>query len=260
MHYIVKMFWPANLAFFYPYIVWWSPWVIAGAAFLLACLTLLILRLMGTRPYLAVGWLWYLGTLVPVIGFVQVGSQAMADRYTYVPLIGLFIMIAWGVPELFGNWRFRKMFLSILSGVILFVLAVCSWQQVQHWRSSVTLFEYALSVTSGNYLAHNNLGVALFLEARTEESVRHYNAALQIKPDYAVAYNNIGLALAAQGRYDEAIRHYSTALRIVPNHEQARMNLKAVLVSKEKQEKAAGRPNETRRPILHGLTDGTRRN
>jgi hypothetical protein len=260
VHYIRKMFWPSDLSFFYPYVVWWSPWLVVGVALLLAGLTILVLRVRGTRPYLAVGWLWYLGTLVPVIGFVQVGSQAMADRYTYVPLIGLFMMIAWGVPELLGKWRFRKPLLSVLSGVILFVLAVCSWQQVQHWRNSVTLFEYALSVTSGNYLAHNNVGVALSLAGRTEEAVRHYSAALQIKPDYADAHNNLGVTLAAQGKVDEAIDHYAAALRIFPNHEKARINLATVIISKEKQEKAVGRPNETRRPILHGLTDGTRRN
>ncbi|MBA4396033.1 MAG: hypothetical protein C0394_01385 [Syntrophus sp. (in: bacteria)] len=267
VHYIVKMFWPVNLAFFYPYILWWPPWILAGAALLLAGLTILIMKQRGNSPYLAVGWLWYLGTLVPVIGIVQVGSQAMADRYTYIPLIGLFMMIAWGVPELFGNWRFRKTFLSVLSGGVLTLLALSSWQQVQYWQNSVTLFEHALSVTSKNYLAHHNLGVALFLEGRTDDAVRHYNAALKIKPDYADAhynigmvmavqgryeeaihrylealrikpdnadaYNNIGVALAAQGKYDEAIRCYSDALRIRSGHEKARANLTAAMASTE---------------------------
>jgi Flp pilus assembly protein TadD len=211
----------------------------------------------------------------------------MADRYTYIPLIGLFIMIAWGVPELMAKWRFRKPFLSVLSVVVLSVLAGCSWQQVQYWRNSVTLFERALSVTSKNYLTHNNLGVALFLEGRTEEAVRHYNAALQIKPDYADAHYNIGMALAAQGKYEEAIHryrealhvrpddagthnnigvalaaqgkvdaaigHYTQALQISPNHEKARANLAAALVRREGQRKAIDGKIDARRPTSRGV-------
>jgi tetratricopeptide (TPR) repeat protein len=251
---MMKLIWPADLAFFYPYVVWWPPWIVAGAALLLAGLTFLILKYMGTRPYLTVGWLWYLGTFVPVIGVVQVGSQAMADRYTYIPLIGLFMMIAWGVPELFGNWRFRKMFLSVLSGVVLTVLALSSWQQVQYWRNSVTLFEHALSVTSGNYLAHNNLGVALSLAERTEEAVCHYSAALLIKPDYTDAHNNLGVTLAAQGKVDAAVGHYTQALRIIPDHEKARANLAAALVRREGQRKAIEGKTDARRPTSRGVT------
>jgi protein O-mannosyl-transferase len=254
VQYMMKLIWPTDLAFFYPYVVWWSPWVIAGAAFLLAGLTFLILKRMGTRPYLTVGWLWYLGTFVPVIGIVQVGSQAMADRYTYIPLIGLFMMIAWGVPELFGNWRFRKMFLSVLSGVVLTVLALSSWQQVQYWRNSVTLFEHALSVTSGNYLAHNNLGVALSLAERTEEAVCHYSAALLIKPDYTDAHNNLGVTLAVQGKVDAAIGHYTQALLISPDHEKARANLAAALVRREGQRKAIEGKTDARRQTSRGVT------
>jgi len=293
VQYIVKMIWPAELAFFYPYIVWWPPWIVGGAALLLAGFTILILKHIGTRPYLAVGWLWYLGTLVPVIGIVQVGSQAMADRYTYIPLIGLFIMLAWGVPELVGNWRFRKPFLSVLSGGVLTVLALYSWQQVQYWQNSVTLFEHALSVTSRNYLAHNNLGVALSLSRRTEDAIRHYSAALQIKPDYEDAYynigmvlaaqgqyeeaihryrealriapgnanthNNIGVALAAQGKFDEAIRHYSDALSIRSDHEKARTNLAAAMASKENQQKGIVPAKDGNPLALPELIDGARR-
>jgi len=238
VHYIAKMLWPANLAFFYPYVVWWPPWIVGGAAFLLAGVTILILKERETRPYLTVGWLWYLGTLVPVIGVVQVGSQSMADRYTYIPLIGLFIMIAWGVPGLFGNWRFRKTFLPVLSVGALTVLALSSWQQVQYWRNSVTLFEHALSVTSKNYLAHHNLGVALFLEGRTDDAVRHYNAALKIKPDYADAHYNIGMALTAQGKYEEAIHRYREALRIKPDNADAHNNIGVAMAAQGRYDEA----------------------
>jgi tetratricopeptide (TPR) repeat protein len=292
VQYIVKMFWPADLAFFYPYIAGWSPWMVSGAALLLTGLTILMLRYMETRPYLAVGWLWYLGTLVPVIGIVQVGSQAMADRYTYIPLIGLFIVIAWGVPELMAGWRFRKLFLSVLSVAVLSVLASCSWQQVQHWKNSMTLFERALSVTSRNYLAHNNLGAALFFEGKTEDAIRHYTQALRIKPNFADAHNNIGVALAAQGKLDDAIRHYretlhirpddagthnnigvalaaqgkvnaaidhyTQALRIRPDHGKARANLAAALASREDQRRTVNLVNDALGGTLRGPADGAR--
>jgi tetratricopeptide (TPR) repeat protein len=292
VQYIIKMFWPADLAFFYPYLLWWPPWILAGAILLLTGLTILMLGYVKTRPYLAVGWLWYLGTLIPVIGIVQVGSQAMADRYTYIPLIGLFIMIAWGVPELTAKWRFRKPFLSILSVVVLSVLAGCSWQQVQYWKNSVTLFERALSVTSRNYLAHNNLGVALFYEGRIEDAIRHYTQALRIKPNFADSRINIGVAQAAQGKYDEAIRHYrealrirpddagthnnigvaltaqgkvegaiehyTQALRISPDHEKARANLAAALAGREEQRKTVDLLNDVQGGSLRGPADGAR--
>jgi tetratricopeptide (TPR) repeat protein len=284
MQYMMKLICPTDLAFFYPYIVWWPPWVVAGAALLLAGLTFLILRYMRARPHITVGWLWYLGTLVPVIGIVQVGSQAMADRYTYIPLIGLFIVIAWGVPDLLGDQRFKKPLLAVLSGVVLIFLALSSWQQVQYWRNSVTLFEHALSVTSKNYLAHNNLGVALFFEGRIAEAVRHYESALRIKPNFADAHYNIGMALAAQGKYEEAIRsyrealrfrpddastynnigvalaaqgdydgavdHYSTALRIRPDHGKSRANLAASLASREQRRKSFDAENDAQQKTI----------
>ena len=289
VQYIVKMLWPTDLVFFYPYVLWRPLWLLAGATLLLAGLTILTVRFAKSRPYLAVGWLWYLGTLVPVIGIVQVGSQAMADRYTYIPLIGLFIMIVWGVPDLLGDRRFRKPLLAVLSAVVLSVLAVCSWQQVQYWRNSVTLFERALSATSRNYLAHNNLGVALFLEGRTEDALRHYESALRIRPKFADAHHNIGAALAAQGKYDEAIRsyrealrfrpddagtynnigvalaargdddgavdNYSAALRIRPDHEKARANLAAALAGREQRRKTADAENDAQQRTLRKIND-----
>jgi len=292
VQYIAKMFWPTDLAFFYPYAAWWSPWMVSGAVLLLTGLTILTMSVLERRPYLGVGWLWFLGTLVPVIGIVQVGSQAIADRYTYIPLIGLFIMIAWGVPELTAKWRFRKPFLSILSVVVLSVLAGCSWQQVQYWKNSVTLFERALSVTSRNYLAHNNLGVALFYEGRIEDAIRHYTQALRIKPNFADSRINIGVAQAAQGKYDEAIRHYrealrirpddagthnnigvalvaqgkvegaiehyTQALRISPDHEKARANLAAALAGREEQRKTVDLLNDVQGGSLRGPADGAR--
>jgi tetratricopeptide (TPR) repeat protein len=291
VQYIVKMFWPADLAFFYPYVLWWPPWVVTCAVLLLTALTLLALWCLPTRPYLAVGWFWYLGTLVPVIGIVQVGSQAMADRYTYIPLIGLFTIIAWGIPDFLGESRFKKSLLAVLSVIVLSVLAVFSWQQVQYWKNSVTLFERALSVTSKNYLAHNNLGVALFLEGRITEALRHFESALQIKPKFADAhhnigaamaaqgkfeeairsyrealrfrpddagsYNNIGVALAAQGNFDGAIDHYRQALHIRPDHEKARANMAAALAEREQRRKTVDNQKGEQQQPLHEMKNAT---
>lgn len=238
IQYILKVFWPSDLAFFYPYVMSLSPWHVTGEALMLAGITILTIRWAEKRPYLAVGWFWYLGTLIPVIGIVQVGIQSMADRYTYIPLIGLFIMIAWGVPELLGSRRSGKLFLPVLSLLILSILSVCAWQQVQYWKNSTTLFQRALAVTSKNYLAHNNFGVILYRAGRIEEAVRHFIAALQIKPTYADVHCNLGMALVANGNYHEAIRHYREALRIKPYSADIHKDIGTLLTTKGKVKEA----------------------
>ena len=230
--YIEKTFWPKDLALFYPYIMGiFSPWRIMCSFLLFVGISVVVIREIRRYPHLMVGWLWYLGTLIPVIGLVQVGSQAMADRYTYVPLIGLFIMVSWGVQDLLSNWRYRMQFFLLSSGLIFSILMVLSWMQVQHWQSSITLFEHALRVTKGNYLVHNNLGVALFQDGKSDEAMVHFAKACQIKPDYYDAYNNMGLVLGSQGKVDEAIAHYYKALKIKPDHPETYNNLGVALVS-----------------------------
>lgn len=210
--YIVKMFWPSSLAVFYPYPHELPVWQIALAALLIAGISILVLRERRSRPYLAVGWLWYLGTLVPVIGLVQVGAQARADRYTYLPMVGLSIMLAWGLRELLPGK-------AAICGAIVACLAcaVLCEAQIQYWRNSETLFRHALDVTSGNYLAHHNLGVALADEGRFAEAIQQYQAALQIEPDAANVQTDFGNALARSGRAAEAIAHYQAALRVLPD-------------------------------------------
>jgi protein O-mannosyl-transferase len=210
--YIVKMFWPARLAVFYPYPNELPLWQIALSALLLMGVSMVVLRERRSRPYLAVGWLWYLGTLVPVIGLVQVGAQARADRYTYLPMVGLSIMLAWGLPEILK----RKV---AISGAIVASLAcaVLCEGQIQYWRNSETLFRHALDVTSGNYLAHHNLGVALADEGRFPEAIKQYQAALQIEPNAANVQTDYGNALSKSGRIPEAITHYRAALRVLPD-------------------------------------------
>ncbi|MGP8246759.1 MAG: tetratricopeptide repeat protein [Bryobacteraceae bacterium] len=210
--YIVKMFWPARLAVFYPYPQDLPVWQIALSALLLAGISIVVLRERRSRPYLAVGWLWYLGTLVPVIGLIQVGAQARADRYMYLPMVGLSIMLAWSLPEVLKG----KVAISGAIVACLACAAVCE-AQIQYWRNSETLFRHALDVTSGNYLAHHNLGAALADEGRFPEAIEQYRAALQIEPNAANVETDYGNALAKSGRIPEAIAHYRAALRVLPD-------------------------------------------
>merc|ERR1711969_513138 len=141
-------------------------WKVILCGIALVGITIISIRLIRKAPYFAVGWFWYLGTLVPVIGIVQIGGQAMADRYAYIPLIGIFIIVAWGVPELISKWRYKEKVLSISVGIIIFALLITTWRQVSHWKNSITIFKHAIQVTDKKYPnfsgVHNNLGTALF--------------------------------------------------------------------------------------------------
>ncbi|MEN6320298.1 MAG: tetratricopeptide repeat protein [Syntrophaceae bacterium] len=233
--YIEMMFWPKDLAIFYPFIInMLFSWRIIWSVLLFVTITIFAVRWIRRYPYLFVGWFWYLGTLVPVIGLVQVGSQAIADRYTYVPLIGIFITTTWGFTDLLKRWNYRKAFFSLTSGIILSALMVFSWFQVQHWKNSITVFERAVSVTEKNVFAHNNLGVALYKEGKYDEAFNQFMKTAQIKPDYYGAYNSMGLALAAQGKWDEAIRQYLIALKIKPDHPEVHNNLGIAYASQGK--------------------------
>ena len=223
--YLGKMVWPNNLSVLYPHpgvLPWWQ---VAGACLILASVSFWAIKTVKSHPYVSVGWLWYLGTLVPVIGLVQVGSQAMADRYTYVPFIGLFIIIAWGVPDLLKKWRYRKLVLALSAGVALLGLTACAWLQAGYWENSITLFRRSIQVTTNNSMAHNNLGNALAGQGNFKEAIRHYTEALRIEPDFVKAHNNLGLALERAGDIKEATHHYVKALRINPHYAEAHYNL-----------------------------------
>jgi len=223
--YIRKTIWPFDLAVFYPLSGTVAIWKVVGAALLLMFLSGIFLWAFRKRPYFGVGWLWYLGTLVPVIGLVQVGTQAMADRYTYVPLIGLFIIIAWGVSDLLEKRPYGKVVLSIIAFLTISMMMGTTWFQVRHWRNSVTLFTRAIDVTSNNYIAHNNLGLALLEQGRGNEAIEHFHKALWIKPDHVSAHNNLGNALKEEGRFEEAIKQYVKALQIRPDDSAVHNNL-----------------------------------
>jgi len=223
--YIAKMFWPADLAVIYPYPGGWPAWQIGAAFCLLAGISFLVLRYWQSRPWLVVGWLWYLGTLVPVIGLVRVGVQAMADRYTYVPFVGLFIMVAWELADLTGRFRSKKPTAVVITTAIVIALGAVAYKEVGYWRSTVTLFERALEVTRDNYVAHNNLGHHWLEQGKTDRAAAHFNKALQINPEFELAHSNLGLILSRQGKLDAAIKHYYQALQINPNYATGHNNM-----------------------------------
>jgi tetratricopeptide (TPR) repeat protein len=242
--YVFKAIWPINLAVFYPHPGDSLPvWQIFGAALLIATACIWAVRTSKKYPYIGVGLFWYLGILVPVIGLVQVGEQAMADRYTYIPLIGLFILIAWGVPDLLKKWQYRKIFLGLSAVVILSALTVSSFSQASHWKNGITLFENAVKVTENNYKAQNNLGTA-WGPVDLDKAIYHYKESLKIKPNYVRALYNLGTALSEKGDYDEAVLYFSKALKINPKKTDARMNMANVLFKQGKSDKAVFHYNE----------------
>jgi hypothetical protein len=238
--YIGKTIWPHRLAVFYPYLDTLPMWQVAGAGLLLGVVSFLAILGARRRPYLMVGWLWYLGTLVPVIGLLQVGDQALADRFTYVPMIGLFVMIAWGIPDLLAGWRFRKIVLFLSTGLLLLLLMIVTNFQLKYWETDITLFEHTLAVTSNNFLVHNFLGTVLAGQGKMQEAIAHYGEALRIKPDYSEAHNNLGNALAVQGNIQEAIAHFTEALRINPDLAEAHKNFGVILLTQGKIQEAIG--------------------
>ncbi|MRR15228.1 MAG: tetratricopeptide repeat protein [Deltaproteobacteria bacterium] len=237
--YLAKLFWPHHLAVFYPFPDHLSPWQVAGAVLLICVVSTAVIILVKRFPFLLVGWLWYSVTLLPVIGIIQIGDFAMADRYTYLPTIGISVMLAWGVPLLFPRVGLRRNILFPTGIIILAVWAVLSWQQCRYWKNSLDLFQHALQVTKDNRLARNSLGVALTEAGRHQEAIAHYQAAVDLNPYDDKARCNLGLALAADGKIAEAITHYRAALDFNPNNEIAHTNIGSALVRAGKNDEAA---------------------
>jgi protein O-mannosyl-transferase len=229
--YLVKTVWPSQLTVFYPYptagLPWWQ---VGGAALVLLSVSLLAFREARRRPYLLVGWFWFLGTLLPVIGLVQVGKQALADRYTYVPLIGLFIMGVWGTLDLTAGWRRGQVFRGLTAAIVISLAGFLTWQQVGLWRNSITLFQQAVKVTTDNYLAYYNLGVAYNEKGWGDEAIAMYKKAIECDPYYdkefyGKAYYNLGIVYNGQGRVDEAIAMYEKAIETYPSFDKPYYNL-----------------------------------
>jgi Flp pilus assembly protein TadD len=229
--YLRQAIWPAGLAALYPYPSSIPPWQVGAALAGLAGASWLAVRAASRHPSVLVGWLWYLGTLGPVIGLIQVGSQPFADRYTYVPLIGVFIVAAWGLPDLVGGTRAGRTVLAGAAVVAIAGCAVAARQQVSHWKDGVALWTHAVGVTRDNYRAYTNLGQALTAAGRARDAVPAFDAALRINPTFAEAHNYFGLALMEVGETARAIGHYRDAIRLRPRFVEARNNLGLALAS-----------------------------
>jgi protein O-mannosyl-transferase len=230
--YLGTTFWPVGLAMLYPlrFVSLW--WALASLAALIG-ISALVVWAARRSPAVLVGWLWYLGTLVPVIGLVQVGAQSRADRYTYIPLIGVFIMLAWGIPELLARWPSRRV-LPALSGVALAICAVLAFTQLAHWKNNGTLWARTAATTTDNFGAHFYLANDLRRVGRSRDAIAQYREALRILPRSPMAHNNLGFTLAELGDLDEATAHYTEALRILPTYAEARNNLALALAAQGK--------------------------
>ncbi len=215
--YIGKMAGPENLAGLYLRSGDWPQWEVALAAVLLLAVSAIALWQRRRRPWLAVGWYWYVGTLVPVIGIVQAGMQTMADRYTYVPLVGLFIILAWGGWELANAWKAPRLAPRVAAAALAVCAALTS-HQLTFWKDSEALFTRMIAVTPNNYMAHYNLGNFYSAHGKIDAAVANYQAAIQEEPNYADAHNNLGGILLDQKRYDEALPHYLAAVRTNPEY------------------------------------------
>jgi hypothetical protein len=242
--YIEKAIWPSSLSVFYPlpaiagggYPVWR---VVFSGVFLLA-MTFAVLRQARRRPYLAVGWFWYLGMLVPVIGLVQVGAQSMADRYTYLPLAGVFVAGTWGVADGIVGKVPGKLLASGLTGIVLIALSMAGHRQTGYWRNTDLLCGHALRVRSDNWLAHNSLAYYRIAQGRYSEAMAHIRAVMIARPMDPTAYNNMGIALHELGRPEDAMPYFRHALQLNPGMVQAHYNLGIILEEQGKFEEAAG--------------------
>lgn len=232
--YLGKIFWPLDLTFSYPYPRTLPALQIIGSALILICLTTWVLMKLRKAPFLGVGWFWYIGTLIPVIGLVQAGAwPEMADRFTYIPAIGLFIIVAWGISGLVKNWHYEKKLLSAAAVVTTIMLMAATWVQLGFWRNSTVLFKHAIEVTENNYLVYNNLGNIYFRQGELDKAIHHYSESLRINPSYALAHSNLGAAMFRSGKIEEAIFHFRQATILEPGNIDAQRNLNKLLKFKD---------------------------
>jgi len=229
--YLWQMIHPARLACYYPNPTNALPfWEWAGALGLLLAISSAAFAFRKTRPYLIVGWLWYLGMLIPVIGIVQISHYAHADRYAYLPQIGLYLLLAWAAAEFCSGWRHRHLLLGGLSIITLASLMILAHRQTAFWRNSETLWSHALNCTADNVVVRNNLGDALLAQGRVDDAIVHFQKALELNPAFARSHNDLGNALLQNGRADEAAAHFRKALELNPALAQAHNNLGNVLL------------------------------
>lgn len=226
MNYLGKMFWPQKLAVFYPYPNEIPIWMTTLALIWVICVSVIVLRWALRLPYLAVGWFWYLGTLVPHIGLMQAGLwPALADRWAYIPFIGLFIMLAWGVPRLFAERRYARFALPIVTVMFISSLTLMTWKQIGYWKNNFALYHRAIDVTRNNHIAHNNLGAAYFDAAKNDRAIYHFVEALKIQPGYAPSHKNLNRAIGADTKSGDAIGSMHKLLEMYPDNAALHYNL-----------------------------------
>jgi protein O-mannosyl-transferase len=230
MNYLGKTFWPQDLAVLYPLSDHTPAAHAALAIVFLAAVSLLSLWFSRRHPFLLTGWFWFVGTLVPVIGLIQVGLQAMADRYTYIPSIGLAILVVWGVAEITGNLLHRIIIMTASSCVLVLLLVITTRSQLRYWENSIVLFTHTLAVTENNYVAYTNLGDALDKQGRYIDAMRNYGEALRIKPDEAFVYDKMATDLDILGRLDDAVAYYERSLQLDPGNAKVHNNLGITLI------------------------------
>jgi len=246
--YLGKMSYPANLAAMVPVMAnGWPIWKVIAAVLVLLVLTSAAFIQRRTRPYLIAGWLWYLGMLVPVIGLLQVGEQAYADRYTYLPQIGLYVAITWLVADWAAKWRCNPALLAGVASIYLAVLTGLALRQTTYWRDSITLWNHTIACTGRNYVAHNNLGTALLRQNRFDDAAAQFAIASQINPDYPLAHSNLGHYFFLKGRMDDAAAQFREVLRIEPGAPTPHSNLAAVFFRQGRLDDAAAEFREVLR-------------
>jgi Flp pilus assembly protein TadD len=218
VRYLGKAFWPSRLTVYYPYPAAWPGWEVASCGLLLLVICGLVLGTVRNRPWWFLGWFWFLGVLVPFSGLVQAGSQAMADRFMYVPLIGIIVAVIWGLNGLTRGRRYQQIGLSVGGCAAIVLCLELTRQQIGYWKNTEALFRHALEVTENNDIAHNNLGVVLVGKGQIEAAISQYQEAIRLKPGYALAHNNLGVALGMKGQLDEAISQFQEAVRLNPDY------------------------------------------
>jgi Flp pilus assembly protein TadD len=245
--YLRNTIWPEGLAIPYPCPPAYPVFLVALCTLLLAGVTLLVLWAARTRPYAAVGWFWFLGTLVPVIGLVQVGGTPVADRFTYVPQIGLYLAIAWMIRDWTVSWRYRRQALGLAATLVITALMVCAWKQTSYWRNSETLWRHALACTSGTDTAGNNPDKALPDQGLAVGAIRRFAKALDVTPPNILAQIKLGEALIEQGKFDEGIAHLNAALQMNPTQVEVHARIAQALARQGKFRESVNEYDETLR-------------
>jgi len=237
--YVIKVFWPQNYAIYYPFPKVIPLWQATVSLLFLVVVTLGVMRAFFTQRYLVVGWFWFVGTLVPVSGLMQAGLwPAMADRWAYVPLIGVFIMVAWGVPALLKKYQKRKVMLVVAASCFLIILSASSWKQLGYWRDNIILFEHTLKITENNDVARAIIGLLLMEQGDLSRAIEQFQQALKINPNYSGAYDNLGVALKKKGDLASAIEAFNRAIQADPRRVQPYNNLGVVFLGQGKNEEA----------------------